>query len=260
MAAIPLFQVDAFADALFQGNPAAVCPLNEWLDDDVMQSIAAENNLAETAFYVPEGDGYQLRWFTPTKEVDLCGHATLATAFVLFRQQPKLRDGVTFQSRSGPLRVTAAGDDITLDFPANPTKKCYPPHHLAEALGVMPIECRRGMDYLAVLPDEATLRAVQPDFDQLRQLKRRGVIITAKGTEVDFVSRFFAPNFGINEDPVTGSAHCALTPYWAKKLGKTTLTASQLSPRGGSLSCELRGERVFISGRAVLYLEGQIHI
>ncbi|WP_309385053.1 PhzF family phenazine biosynthesis protein [Cerasicoccus frondis] len=257
---IPLYQVDAFADAPFQGNPAAVCPLESWPDNAVLQAIAAENNLSETAFYAPEGDGFRLRWFTPVDEVDLCGHATLATAFVLFRQRPELISGVTFYSNSGPLHVTAQGEEITLDFPATPTKAWYPPHELVDSIGVTPIECRQGMDYLAVLPDEATVRGVEPVFDLLRQLDLRGVIITAPGDEVDFVSRFFAPKYGINEDPVTGSAHCALTPYWAEKLGKTELLAKQLSTRSGRLSCSLRGERVFISGRGRLYLEGKIHL
>ena len=260
---LPLYQIDAFTDRLFAGNPAAVCPLDTWLDDAAMQAIAAENNLAETAFFVPEGAGYHLRWFTPVAEVDLCGHATLAAAFVVFRYLHPEWSSVTFASRSGPLTVTREGELLTLDFPAYPVTEPLPveeTRELAAALDAEPLEVRPGVDLLAVFATEAEVRTLRPDMERLRRIKTRGVIATAAGEEVDFVSRFFAPAFGIPEDPVTGSAHCALTPYWAPRLGKELLRAWQVSPRGGELTCELAGERVRISGSAVLYLEGQVHL
>jgi PhzF family phenazine biosynthesis protein len=260
---LPLYQIDAFASRIFAGNPAAVCPLDTWLDDDVMQSIAAENNLAETAFFVPGGDGYRLRWFTPVAEVDLCGHATLAAGFVVFRYLRPEAETVTFDSRSGPLTVTREADRLTLDFPALPVSEPLPPEELrpvAAALGAEPLEVRRGMDLMAVFATEAEVQGLQPDMALLSQLETRGVIATAPGEEVDFVSRFFAPALGIPEDPVTGSAHCALAPYWAPLIGKVQLMALQLSPRGGELLCEVAEERVRISGSAVLYLEGTIHV
>lgn len=255
---LPIFQIDAFADAPFQGNPAAVCPLEHWLPDSTMQAIAQENNLSETAFYVPKGEDYDLRWFTPAREVDLCGHATLAAAHVLFglKQIPS----VIFHSRSGPLRVMREGELLTLDFPAQPGTCCEIPDALAAGLSARPKECFRAMDYLAVFETDQDVQALAPDFRQLRALDLRGVIVTAPGTHVDFVSRFFAPNYGVDEDPVTGSAHCMLAPYWAERLGKTTLTARQLSRRGGSLRCRVEGDRVFISGRTVAYLEGTIDV
>lgn len=254
-----IYQVDAFAEKLFQGNPAAVCPLEEWLPDELMQSIAAENNLAETAFYVAEGGGYRLRWFTPVTEVDLCGHATLAAAHVVFEESGGAEsEQVTFDSRSGPLKVRRDGERLTLDFPAEEVRACEAPEALRRGLGAEPSECYRGADYMAVLESEAAVRALRPDFRALGELDTRGVIATAKGDEVDFVSRFFAPRYGIDEDPVTGSAHCALAPYWAKRLGKSALKARQLSRRGGELDCTVEGERVFISGKAVRYLEGTI--
>jgi PhzF family phenazine biosynthesis protein len=256
---LPIFQIDAFADAPFQGNPAAVVPLDAWLPDEVLQSIAEENNLAETAFYVRREGDYELRWFTPTREVDLCGHATLAAAHVLFGDhlaQPR----ITFQSRSGPLHVFKEGKFLTLDFPAQVGVSCEIPAGMVEALGAHPRACYRAMDYMAVFETEEEIISISPDFPRLAALGLRGVIVTAPGRASDFVSRFFAPNFGINEDPVTGSAHCTLAPYWAQHLGKPAMTARQLSKRTGTLRCRVEGDRVFISGRTVAYLEGTIEI
>jgi PhzF family phenazine biosynthesis protein len=256
---IPLFQVDAFSERLFGGNPAAVCPLGEWLPDATLQAIAAENNLAETAFIVRRGEDYELRWFTPAIEVDLCGHATLASALVVFTRLETNRHSVTFHTRSGPLPVQRAGTGLlTMHFPALPPEPCEPPRLLLDALGLVPQEVLRSLYYLAVVDDEATLRALDPNMDQLRQLDRLGVCVSAQGGEVDVVSRFFAPATGIPEDPVTGSAHCVLAPYWAARLGKTTLHARQVSARGGDVFCQLEGDQVALSGHAVLYLEGQI--
>ena len=257
---IPIYQIDAFAELPFQGNPAAVCPLDSWLPDHLLQSIAEENNLAETAFYVPANEGYHLRWFTPTHEVDLCGHATLAAAHVLFSSIRPDSAKITFQSRSGPLHVLKNGELLTLDFPSQSGVACETPSELVEGLGVSPIACYRAMDYMAVFESEAQIRAIEPDFRRLVTLDLRGVIATAPGASVDFVSRFFAPKVGVDEDPVTGSAHCMLTPYWANRLGKSNLQASQLSKRKGSLQCELQGERVRISGRTVEYLVGTIQV
>lgn len=256
---IPIYQIDAFADALFRGNPAAVCPLDSWLPDEVMQSIAEENNLAETAFYVGHEGEYRLRWFTPATEVDLCGHATLAAAHVIFGRNPGLTR-VTFQSRSGPLHVAREAELLTLDFPLQRGQRCDTPEILTQALGCRPRECFRAMDYLAVFDAESDIAGMAPDFRIMAALDLRGVIVTAPGRESDFVSRFFAPNCGIDEDPVTGSAHCVLAPYWAQRLGKTTLSARQLSKRTGTLRCRVAGERVFISGRTVPYMEGTIHV
>ena len=257
---IPIYQVDAFTSELFHGNPAAVCPLENWLDDATMQAIAAENNLAETAFYVPQGERYGLRWFTPAVEVDLCGHATLATAFVLFSELNETRDVLTFATRSGDLAVRRDGDVLTMDFPALPCEPCEAAEDLLTGLGTPPVAVFGAMDYMVVYEHEADVRALQPDMRHLSRLDRRGVIVTAPGTSSDFVSRFFAPAAGIPEDPVTGSAHCMLTPYWAQRLGKQRLHARQISARGGDLLCETRGDRVMLSGGAVLYLRGTIHV
>src|SRR5258705_4143814 len=259
---IPLYQIDAFADGPFTGNPAAVCPLESWLPDKVMQSVAAENNLSETAFFVPEGDGYRLRWFTPTTEVDLCGHATLASAFVVFRWLTPQRSEVSFQTQqAGPLTVSRDGDLLALDFPARPPSPCPIPAELATALGRRPAAVLAARDYLAVYDTAEDIKALTPDFAAIAALDRFAVIVTAPGTGgIDFVSRFFAPARGVDEDPVTGSAHCTLIPYWAERLGKTRLEARQLSRRGGALSCALRGDRVMIAGRVALYLTGAIEI
>jgi predicted PhzF superfamily epimerase YddE/YHI9 len=255
---LPIFHIDAFAEAPFQGNPAAVCPLDSWLPDELLQSIAQENNLAETAFYVAKDEGYELRWFTPTKEVDLCGHATLAAAHVLLNSAGVAQSQVTFQSRSGQLRVFREEAFLTLDFPAQVGVACEVPVGLAEGLGARPRACYRAMDYMAVFESEEEIVAIAPDHRRLATLELRGVIVTAPGRSCDFVSRFFAPKYGIDEDPVTGSAHCTLAPYWAERLGKSTLQARQLSKRTGTLRCRLEGDRVFISGQTVPYLEGTI--
>jgi PhzF family phenazine biosynthesis protein len=256
---IPIFQVDAFSSQLFRGNPAAVCPLDEWLPDQTMQSIAGENNLAETAFFVPEGEGYRLRWFTPTTEVDLCGHATLATAFIIMNRIAPGRQTVSFQTLSGELIVHRKGDLYSLDFPARPPQRCEVHPRLMEALGTAPLEILAARDYFVVYPSEQDVRTLAPNLDLLAAVDRFAVIVTAPGSgDVDFVSRFFAPAHGVPEDPVTGSAHCSLIPYWSRRLGKNSLRARQVSPRGGDLWCEHRGDRVTISGNAALYLEGTI--
>jgi PhzF family phenazine biosynthesis protein len=257
---ILIYQVDAFASRVFEGNPAAVCPLEEWLGDEVMQAIATENNLSETAFFVREGEGYRIRWFTPEKEVDLCGHATLASAFVIFEHiEPSLQE-VTFDSRSGLLNVSRGEELLALDFPSQPPAPCSAPPELAQGLGAEPAEVLSSQDYFAVFDHEKDIRLMEPDMTKLKKVGLRGVIVTAPGDEADFVSRFFAPSYGIDEDPVTGSSHCALTPYWARRLGKNRLHAYQLSRRGGELFCEDRGDRVMISGHAVLYLQGFLTI
>ena len=256
---IRLFQIDAFTDRRFAGNPAAVCPLEEWLDDPVMQAIAAENNLSETAFLVPAGDQFALRWFTPVREIDLCGHATLASAFVVLRYLQPERDVVTFSSQSGPLTVSRDGDRLRMDFPAWEAKECAAPAALLAGLGQPPAELRRTRDYLAIYASEREIRELRPDMQRLITLDA-SVIVTAPGDSVDFVSRFFAPQAGIPEDPVTGSAHCTLVPYWARRLGKAALHARQLSRRGGELFCEQHGDRVWIAGQAVTYLDGMIEV
>lgn len=257
---LTLYQVDAFASEVFSGNPAAVCPLQAWFSDEVLQSIAEENNLAETAFFVPKDDGFHIRWFTPESEINLCGHATLASAFILFEKLNWREEVVTFESKSGRLSVRLSDDVLMLDFPSQPGTLCEPPRALVNGLGCEPSEVLAFEDYMAVFEREEDIVNISPNLDALTQLDLRRVIATAKGRDVDFVSRFFAPKVGINEDPVTGSAHCMLTPYWAEKLDKAQLKARQLSKRTGELGCELKGERVFISGKAVLYLEGKIWI
>jgi PhzF family phenazine biosynthesis protein len=260
MMQLPLYQVDAFAGRLFAGNPAAVCPLDRWLPDQTMQAIAAENNLSETAFFVPAADGFDLRWFTPTVETDLCGHATLASGFVVMTTLAPERSAVRFHTKSGPLEVTRQDDRFALSLPAQPGQLCPVPKGLTEALGRAPRQMLAARKYLAIFDDEADVAAIAPDLAVIARLDRDGLIISAPGREVDFVSRYFAPHAGIPEDPVTGSAHCTLVPYWSKRLGKKQLTARQISPRGGELACEDRGDRVVVSGSAVLYLEGRIHV
>jgi PhzF family phenazine biosynthesis protein len=257
---LPLYQVDAFSDRSFSGNPAAVVPLERWLDDRTLQAIANENNLAETAFFVREPDGYRIRWFTPQVEVDLCGHATLASAHVLFDFLDHGATTVTFASRSGPLKVTQEGGRLALDFPAKPGHRLDPPAGFASALSGEPRELLQAMDWMAVFETEDEVRALKPDLRALAKFETRGVIATAPGGDVDFVSRFFAPRVGVDEDPVTGSAHCMLVPFWAGRLERASLRARQISARGGELWCELRGDRVKIAGHAALYLQGTITI
>jgi PhzF family phenazine biosynthesis protein len=257
---LPIYQVDAFASEVFAGNPAAVCPLDAWLPDEVMQAIAMENNLSETAFIVKSGADYDLRWFTPTVEVDLCGHATLGSAYVVATHLEPGRDAVVFQSRSGPLTVTREGDLFTLDFPARPPARLDDPAAVEDALGSPVEELWRADKTMAVLADEAAVLAARPDLAKVAALPGDGLIVTAPGREHDFVSRYFAPHAGIPEDPVTGSAHCVLTPYWAGRLDRARLTARQVSARGGELVVEDRGARVLISGRVAPYLEGRITI
>lgn len=259
---IPIYQVDAFSSEVFSGNPAAVCLLDEWLDDRWLQSIAAENNLSETAFLVQTGNGFDLRWFTPVTEVALCGHATLASAFVLFSGQKQPADIVRFRTRkSGELVVTKRDDFLEMDFPARLVHARTPPAGLGEALGIWPVKVfGSAEDLMVVLDSEKIVREARPDFSTLERVECRGIIITAQGERSDFVSRFFAPRVGVPEDPVTGSAHCVLIPYWAGVLGKNVLHAFQVSKRGGELFCANAGERVKISGKAVLYLEGTITI
>jgi PhzF family phenazine biosynthesis protein len=257
---IPLYQVDAFTSEVFFGNPAAVCLLDRWIEDATLQAVAAENNLPETAFLVPNAEGFDLRWFTPVTEVALCGHATLASAFVLFTCRNWPGESIRFRTRrSGDLVVTRRDSLLEMDFPARPAHAQSPPAGLREALRVTPREVLGSAeDLLVVLDSEKTVREVKPDFAALERVACRGTIITAGGDRSDFVSRFFAPRVGVPEDPVTGSAHCVLIPYWAALLGKKELHAFQVSKRGGELFCTNLGERVKISGKAALYMEGTI--
>jgi PhzF family phenazine biosynthesis protein len=256
---IPYFQVDAFASRVFKGNPAGVCPLETWLPDETLRCVAAENNLSETAFFVGRDGKYDLRWFTPTVEVDLCGHATLAAAYVLFRELGFRGETVRFQTRIGELGGSQNGDLITLDFPAWKAKRCTEiPAAMADALGWVPRELFKTRDYLAIFANEEEILSLEPDPTQLARLDCLGMICTAPGKDCDFVSRFFAPGAGVPEDPVTGSAHSTLIPYWSARLGKKKLHARQLSQRGGELFCEDRGERVGIGGHAVLYSRAQL--
>jgi PhzF family phenazine biosynthesis protein len=259
---LPMYQVDAFTDSLFGGNPAAVCPLDAWLPDAVMQAIAAENNLSETAFFVREGGDYALRWFTPSVEVDLCGHATLAAGHVVLSFLEPARAAVSFRTvKAGTLTVSRDGDVLVMDFPARPATPCEPPAGLLAALGGSPREVLHARDHLIVYETAAEIAALKPDLAALAKVDCWAAIVTAPGESgVDFVSRFFAPAQGVPEDPVTGSAHCTLVPYWAKRLGKTEFEARQLSRRGGALRCALNGDRVSIGGKAVVYLEGQIEM
>ena len=258
---IKIYQIDAFADKIFSGNPAAVCPLNEWLPDELLQNIAMENNLAETAFYVNEKEGLRIRWFTPTIEVDLCGHATLATAFVLFYHENYSGEKIVFNSRSGPLTITKSDEVLTLNFPVDTLVEVNSMPELEQGLGVKPLKTFKGKtDFMLVFENEDQIKNMNPDFKLIGTVNTRGIIVTAKGDNVDFVSRFFGPQSGMDEDPVTGSAHTSLSPYWAKVLNKTEFTALQLSKRLGKLKCKLLGDRVEISGTAKLFLVGTISI
>ena len=257
---VPYFQVDAFTERPFSGNPAGVCLLDRWMPDAVLQQIAEENNLSETAFLVGSGGSWDLRWFTPTVEVDLCGHATLAAAFVIFTELGHAGTTVRFQTTSGELSANFADGVVMMDFPSRPGVPCAAPAGLMSGLGHIPREVRKSRDFLALLGSEDEVRSLTPDLPQLATLDCLGIIATARGSDVDFVSRFFAPRAGVPEDPVTGSAHCTLIPYWAEKLGKQRLLARQLSRRGGILRCEMRGDRVGIGGSAALYSRAQIQL
>ena len=255
-----IYQVDAFAEKVFEGNPAAVCPLEQWVSDDVLQKIAEENNLSETAFFAPENHGFKLRWFTPVAEVDLCGHATLAAAYVLYEHLGFSGPEITFSTKSGNLVVRKAAEGLRMDFPASMPKAVPAPNNLVAGLGQEPKEILAAFDYIAVLDNEEEIENLNPDFSKWLDLDLRGVVVTAPGNDVDFVSRCFYPKLRINEDPVTGSAHCELAPYWGKRLGLKNLKAKQLSKRTGLVECGLVEDRVILSGNAVSYMQGQIII
>ncbi len=256
-----MYQVDAFTDHIFGGNPAAVCPLKEWLDTETMQKIAMENNLSETAFFVPKLDYFEIRWFTPKVEINLAGHPTLATSWVIFNELKYQKDRIKFISPlSGELNIEKKGDLIEMDFPTNKPEPISVPENVAKALGKEPVEVLNARDLLVVYKTQADIENIKPDFGMLEEIDTFGIIITAPGNDCDFVSRFFAPRAGINEDPVTGSAHTILIPYWAEKLGKNNLSAIQLSERIGKLGCEYHGDRVKISGTARLFMKGEIFI
>ena len=255
---IPIYQVDAFTDKLFGGNPAAVCPLEEWLDAELLQNIAAENNLSETGFFVKKERVFELRWFTPAVEVELCGHGTLASAHVIFNHLGYHEEQIVFSTASGELRVTDKKGLLTLDFPSTPPSPAEAKSELIQGLGMRPKEVHKSRDYLALYESEDDILSLEPNFEVLRELDCLGVIVTAKGKNSDFVSRFFAPAVGINEDPVTGSAHTTLIPLWAARLNKKVLHAYQLSKRKGELFCEDAGERVKIGGHAVTFFKGEI--
>jgi len=259
---IPIYQVDAFTDQIFGGNPAAVCPLECWYPDELLQNVAAENNLSETVFFKPSGKDFEIRWFTPSAEVELCGHATLAAAHILFNHLNFKGEHIIFKSiYSGRLEVARANELLTLNFPVDHVEPAIPPDHLIESLGKRPLEIWRGKtDYLLYYGSQEDIEEISPDFGMLAKIKTRGVIVTAPGYDCDFVSRFFAPFVGINEDPVTGSAHTSLVPFWAPRLDKLEFEAVQISSRGGYLKCLLQGERVLISGKASTYLIGSIYL
>lgn len=257
---IPIYQVDAFASQVFEGNPAAVCPLQEWISDEQMQNIAMENNLSETAFFVKQGNRYQLRWFTPTTEVDLCGHATLASAHVLFEHLGYDEQVIRFDCNSGELTVKKRDGQLVMDFPSVALRETEPPSFLEDAVGVPAKELYRDTDYLYVVEIEQQVLNLDPDIRLLGKADVRGIIVTAPGQETDFVSRFFAPAAGVDEDPVTGSAHTMLTPYWSRRLGKDELVGRQVSRRGGTVHCKQRDNRVELAGKAQTFLQGEIDI
>jgi PhzF family phenazine biosynthesis protein len=257
---IPYFEVLAFTGRMFAGNPAGVCLLDEWLPNDQLQAIAAQNDLPETAFMIERQGFFDLRWMTPTVEVDLCGHATLAAAHVLFRHLGSTESAISFQTQSGGLKVERADNRLVLDFPSRPAEEAAPSEALSAALGAQPAHVLQGRDYYAVFASEQEVAAIKPNLDRLARLDVQGVVVTAPGNDCDFVSRYFAPAAGIPEDPVTGSTHCTLIPYWSQRLGKRRLFARQISARGGELFCEDRGDRVGIGGEAVTYVEGKIHL
>lgn len=261
MGRLTIYQIDAFADRVFSGNPAAVIPLDTWLADEVMQSIAAENNLSETAFFVKEGSTYRIRWFTPNKkEVSLCGHATLASAYVLFEELGVEQDTIHFTCLAGHLTVVRDGSFITMDFPSQSPEPCESYPLIEKGLGVTPVECLQDEDILVRVESEAIVKSIKPNHEYLMQLPLRGVIVTAPSEKYDFVSRFFAPKYGIAEDAVTGSSFTKLTPYWADRLDKLALSARQISERGGDVLTTLKGDRVTVSGKAHLYMKGEIFI
>jgi PhzF family phenazine biosynthesis protein len=259
---LSLYQVDAFAETVFKGNPAAIIPLDDWMDDDLMQQIAMENNLSETAYIVKTDSGYHIRWFTPEYEIDLCGHATLASAYVIKNfLEPHVAEINFTTQKAGTLKAAAKEGLYTLDFPARMPEPCEVPEQLLTSIGTSAaVEVLRSRDYFVVLPNEEAVRNAEPDYTLMKELDTIGVIITAKGHEADVVSRCFYPGAGIPEDPVTGSAHCNIVPYWSEKLGKTKLFCRQLSARGGDLQCELAGDRVLMSGKCVLFLQGEINL
>ncbi len=252
------YQVDAFASRVFEGNPAAVCPLEHWLDDSLMQSIAEENNLAETAFFVPDGENFHIRWFTPKAEVALCGHATLASAFVLLNELDYMGKSITFNSLSGPLTVHREESRFFMDFPNEMPVPCDTPAGLDQALGCDIEACYLGGDLIVELASQALVEAVQPNLAMLAEVDARGVIVTSQSSDYDFVNRCFFPVLGIDEDPVTGSAYTQLAPLWAQRLGRQSLTAKQVSPRGGEVFCHVDGDRVGIAGHARLFMRGEI--
>jgi len=255
-----IYQIDAFARRVFEGNPAAVCPLKEWISDETMQKIAAENNLSETAFFIKENDTFHIRWFTPVNEVNMCGHATLASAYVIFECLNYENKEIIFNSKSGILKVYKKNDRYKMDFPVQKIEKCKVLDIMLKAFNIKPLECYKSMDYILVFENEKDILNIKPDFELLKLLDKRGVIITAKSKKYDFVTRFFAPKLGINEDPVTGSAFTQLVPYWSKILNKCNLTAKQLSQKGGEVFCSLKNDRVEIAGYAVKYMEGSLYI
>ena len=257
---IPIYQIDAFAKNAFEGNPAAICPLDTWLPDELLLSIAEENNLSETAYFIKTNEGYHIRWFTPVAEVDLCGHATLAAAFVIFNELGYTESSISFESKSGILKVEKDNDLLIMDFPSQPPTACELPTEIQQAFDAIPVECLQSEDYLLVFNTEDEILNAKPKLELLKNIDLRGVIITAPSEDYDFVSRFFAPKYGINEDPATGSAHTKLVPYWANQLNQTKFHAKQVSKRGGELFCELTGERVTIAGYATKFLQGSIEI
>ncbi len=257
---ITLYQVDAFANKAFEGNPAAICPLKKWLPDELMQKIAAENNLSETAYFVPAETGYEIRWFTPVHEVNLCGHATLAAAYILFNFLNYKENKILFLSKSGILTVERNDSWLEMNFPSQEPVICSVPEKILKAFEIAPVECLKSEDYIIVFKNEEEVLKAKPNLLMLSELDLRGVIITAEGSRYDFVTRFFAPKYGINEDPVTGSAFTQLIPYWSKKLGKKGMFAKQVSTRGGEVSCFDLNDRVCISGKAIMYMIGKIEI
>jgi PhzF family phenazine biosynthesis protein len=258
-ASIPYFEVFAFTNRMFGGNPAGVCLLEEWPPNELMQAVAAQNNLSETAFLVRRNDFFDLRWMTPTVEVELCGHATLAAAHVLFHHCNQPRDSVRFQSQAGELVVARQANRLVLDFPSRPAKKIGDCRELADSLGAVPDDILKDRDYFAIFRSEREVASIMPDFEALSRLDVQGVVVTAPGDDCDFVSRYFAPAAGLPEDPVTGSTHCTLIPYWSERLHKRDLFARQISARGGELFCQDRGDRVGIGGEALTYVAGQLY-